>query len=410
MAYITRDIESLIGETTQEYSVLLVTGPRQVGKSTMLKHLMSQETTAREQITLDDLATRTLAKNDPGMFFQLHKPPLLVDEVQYAPELFTEIKKMIDAGAPAGSFWLTGSQQFKLMKLAEETLAGRIAILPLSSLSQHELYGTDKNQPFSVGLDILKERAKHYKSVGARELYARMYRGAMPALASGKYSNISIFYSSYLQTYIERDVRELSGDIDALEFLAFMTATASRCSCMLNVQAIANDIGERPEKVKKWLGLLEKSGIIFYLHPYSNNQLKRTVKAPKLYFHDCGLVAHLTKWSGSETLEAGAMSGAFIENYVVSEIRKSYLNAGLDILLYYYRDKDSKEIDVVLESDGELHPVEIKKTASPNVSMVSSFKTLDKGFVPRGQGAIICMSETYGAINGETLIVPAWMV
>jgi predicted AAA+ superfamily ATPase len=410
MPYINRAIEPLVQEVSAEYSALLLTGPRQVGKTTLLEHLASLEGAERKHVTLDDLSERALAKNDSAMFFQLHKPPVLIDEVQYAPELFIEIKKMIDAGAEPGAFWLTGSQQFKLMKLAGETLAGRIAILPFSSLSQHELFGTGQNPPFSVQLDALQERSEHSGKADTPDLYGRMYRGAMPALASGKYSNVSIFYSSYLQTYIDRDVKELDGDIDALAFLSFMTATAARCSQVLNMQSIANDIGERPEKVKSWLAILEKLGIIFYLHPYSNNQLKRTIKAPKLYFHECGLVAHLTKWSSPETLASGAMSGAFMENYVISEIRKSYLNCGLDIPLYYYRDRDTKEIDLVLESNGELHPIEVKKTASPNASMVSAFKVLDKSSIPRGQGAIICMNDTLGALNSDNLIIPAWVI
>lgn len=410
MTYIPRDIERLVIELAEEYPAILVTGPRQVGKSTMLEHLIEQGKGDRRIVSLDDLTERALAKNDPAMFFQLHKPPVLIDEVQYAPELFLELKKMIDKGADPGSFWLTGSQPFRLMELAGESLAGRIAILPLSSLSQHEMHGSGTGGPFELKVDALQRRAEEYEPVDIEGLYARMYFGAMPALAARKYTNTNIFYSSYLQTYIERDVRELSGHIDALSFLSFMTATAARCSQMLNVQAIADDIGERSEKVKTWLNILERSGIIFYLHPYSNNQLKRTVKAPKLYFHDCGLVAHLAKWSGAQTMEAGAMSGAFMENYVVSEIRKSYLNAGLDVPFYYYRDRDSKEIDMVLESDGQLHPIEIKKTATPRTSMASAFRTLDKGSVPRGEGAIVCMAETLGALDSSLLVVPAWML
>lgn len=290
---------------------------------------------------------------------------MLIDEVQYAPELFVEMKKMIDAGAEPGSFWLTGSQQFRLMELSGESLAGRIAVLPLSSLSQHELHGTGSDVPFSVQVEALRHREDRFAPADTKEMFARMYQGAMPAVNSGARSNLAVFYSSYVQTYIERDVRRLLGNVDALTFLSFMTSVAARCSQMVNAQSIADDVGERSEKVKAWLGVLEKSGIIFYLHPYSNNQLKRTVKAPKLYFHDCGLVAYLTKWTSAETMEAGAMGGAFMENYVVSEIRKGYTNAGLDAPFYYYRDRDAQEIDLVLESDGELHPLEIKKTASP---------------------------------------------
>lgn len=409
MEYIPREMEPLVGNVADEYAALLVTGPRQVGKSTLLSHVVKARGLALEEVTLDDLATRQLAVNDPAMFFQLHEPPVLIDEVQYAPGLFVEMKKMIDAGAEPGSFWLTGSQQFRLMELAGESLAGRIAILPLSSLSQREVEKRPGG-PFTLDLPTLKERAKATEPRTPRELFAAMHQGAMPGVLSGKYTNLNVFYSSYIQTYIERDVRKLLGDVDALQFMDFMRAVAARCSQMVNVSAIAEDVGVRSEKAKAWLGVLEKSGIVFSLRPYTNNQLKRTVKAPKLYFHDCGLVAHLARWLTPETLEAGAMSGAFMENFVVSEIRKSFLNAGLDTPLYYYRDRDGKEIDLVLESDGELHPIEIKKTASPNLGMVRSFATLDKSSIPRGRGAIVCMAEAFGALDADTLIVPAWMI
>ena len=410
MGYISRDIEPLVREVSREYAALLITGPRQVGKSTLLQHLMAEESQLRSQVTLDDLADRELARTDPAMFLQLHEPPVLIDEVQYAPELFVEIKKRIDAGAQPGSFWLTGSQQFRLMKLAGETLAGRIALLPLSSLSQHELYGRGASEPLSLDLAALKRRVAQFDRALTPELFSRMFHGSMPAMASGKHSNLNVFYGSYLQTYIERDVRELSGEIDSLAFLDFMRSTAARCSQLLNKKAIAEDIGQRSDKVSAWLDILERSGVIFYLHPYSNNQLKRTVKAPKLYFHDCGLVTYLTKWTSPETLESGAMNGTIMENYVVSEVRKGFLNAGIDVPLYYYRDRDAREIDLVLERDGVLHPLEIKKTASPNRSMIKQFGVLDKSAVPRGSGAVICMSETLGALDSENLIVPAWML
>ena len=232
----------------------------------------------------------------------------------------------------------------------------------------------------------------------------------MPAVISGERSNLSIYYNSYVQTYIERDVRRLLGAVDALEFATFMTAIAARCSQMLNVNAVASETGQRPEKIKAWLAVLEKSGIVFFLHPYSNNQLKRTVKAPKLYFDDCGLVAHLAKWTSPQTMEAGAMSGAFVENYVVSELRKSYLNTGVEAPLYYYRDRDAREIDVVIEADGVLHPLEIKKTASPNLAMTKSFSALDKASLPRGMGAVVCMAEQFGALDANTLVIPIGML
>ncbi len=409
MSYIDRAIEPLVSSVAAEYSAILVTGPRQVGKSTLLQHVLQQRDETVEQVTLDDLSNRQLATEDPAMFFQIHRPPILVDEVQYAPNLFSEIKMMVDKGAPAGSFWLTGSQQFRLMELAGESLAGRAAILPLSSLTQKEVRQLSGGA-FSLDIDFWRKRQETASPLSISQLFDTIFKGSMPSIDSGKQANLPVFYSSYIQTYIERDVRRLLGSVDALQYADFMRATAARCSQLLNVASIAQDVGIRQEKAKAWLAVLEKSGIIFYLHPYSNNQLKRTVRAPKLYFHDCGLVAHLTRWSSPETLGAGAMAGAFVENFVVSEVYKSFLNTGVEPPLYYYRDHDAKEIDLIIEENGVLHPIEIKKTASPNLGMIRSFKTLDKGSMPVGRGAIVCAAQMFGALNANTLIIPAGLL
>ena len=232
----------------------------------------------------------------------------------------------------------------------------------------------------------------------------------MPALVSGANSNSNIFYSSYLSTYIERDVKELSDAIDSLKFFRFITAVAARCGQMLNVADIVRDADINQVQAKNWLGILETLGIIFYLHPYSNNLLKRLVKTPKVYFYDTGLVCYLTKWSSPETLEYGAMNGAILENYVVAEIRKTYLNCGVEPYLYYYRDKDAKEIDIVLEQDGMLHPMEIKKTSNPGAELVKVFNLLDKSSTPRSKGAILCMKPGLSAIDRDNYIIPIWMI
>ncbi len=409
MNYIQRDLEKVISDVTKEYPVTIITGPRQVGKTTMLQKLM--EGTERNYVTLDDLTERGLAKSDPQMFFQLHKPPILIDEVQYAPELFIYIKIMADRDKRPGDFWLTGSQAFRLMELAGESLAGRACILRMSTLSQKELYSSGENTPFSIDLVRLQERVAKRTPADTPAMFERIFRGSMPALASGQVTNRNLFYSSYLQTYIERDIREISGTIEATEFLRFITAVACRAGQMVNFADIGKDMdGMRSEKVQEWLRLLEKSDIIFYLHPYSNNLLKRTVTKPKLYFYDTGLVAYLTKWLSPETLEAGAFNGAILENYVVAEVIKTYLNAGETLNLFYYRDNDAKEIDIVLEADGTLHPMEIKKTANPGTQLTSPFKLLDKGAVKRGQGAILCMKDALSAIDSQSLIVPIWAI
>ncbi len=407
MSYIRRNLENVVNQVTKEYPVVLVTGPRQVGKTTMLQKLM--EGSDRGYVTLDDLNERQIAKNDPELFLQLHTPPVLIDEVQYAPELFTYIKLHVDKNHAPGAFWLTGSQVFKLMKGVQESLAGRVAVLSLTSLSQAEISGDDM-KPFEVDMQVLSDRKDERKEADTREIFERIYKGSMPAIVSGVNSNSQIFYSSYLTTYIERDVKELSDAIDSLKFLRFITAVAARCGQMLNVADIARDADINQTQAKNWLGILETLGIIFYLHPYSNNLLKRLVKTPKLYFYDTGLVCYLTKWSSAETLESGAMNGAILENYVVAEIMKTYLNCGQEPYLYYYRDKDAREIDIILEHDGILNPIEIKKTSNPGTELVKVFELLDKGMVPRSKGAVICMKPTLGVIDRENYIVPVWMI
>ena len=403
MSYISRNLETVVAEVTREYPVVLVTGPRQVGKTTMLQKLM--DGTNRNYVSLDDMNERALAKSDPELFLQLHKPPVLIDEVQYAPELFTYIKISVDTDHEPGAFWLTGSQVFKLMHGVQESLAGRVAVLSMTSLSQAEMCGSPMT-PFEVDLEELLQREKMRKNADASEIFERIFKGSMPAIVSGQNSNSQIFYSSYLATYIERDVKELSNAIDSLKFMRFMTAVAARCSQMLNVSDIAQDADINQKQANDWLQILETLGIIFYLHPYSNNLLKRLVKTPKLYFYDTGLVCYLTKWSNSQVLESGAMNGAVLENYVVSEIAKTYLNAGKEPYMYYYRDKDAKEIDIVMEHDGILNPIEIKKTANPGTELTKVFSLLDKASVPRGKGAVVCMKPKVGVINKENYIVP----
>ena len=407
MRYIARNLEKVVLEVTKEYPVVLVTGPRQVGKTTMLQKLM--EGTDRNYVSLDDLNERNLAKTDPEMFLQLHKPPILIDEVQYAPELFAYIKIHVDKYHNAGDFWLTGSQVFKLMSGIQESLAGRVAVLSLTSLSQAEICGGEM-QPFTLDIEKLSARRKERTAADTGVIFDWIFRGSMPAIVSEKNSNSRIFYSSYLTTYIERDVREVSDAIDSLTFLHFITAVAARCGQILNIAEIARDADINQKQAKNWLGVLETLGLIFYLHPYSNNMLKRLVKTPKLYFYDTGLVCYLTKWSSAETLQSGAMNGAILENYVVAEIRKTYLNCGKDPYMYYYRDKDAREIDIILEHDGVLNPIEIKKSANPGSELIKVFKLLDKSSAKRSKGAVVCMKPELSAIDRENYIIPVWMI
>lgn len=409
MTYIARHMEQKILDLSKSFSALLITGPRQAGKTTMLKELAARERIGRNYVSLDDLNTRDMAKNDPKLFLQLHKPPIIIDEVQYAPELFTYIKIHVDEHHIPGAFWLTGSQIYRLMHGVQESLAGRVALLHLSPLSQREITGTPA-KPFNVDFNTLLAESKTISPVSVSEMYERIWKGCMPGLLSGQQSERDIFYSSYISSYIERDVRELSGTIDALKFNRFVTAAAARCSQLVNYTALAEDADIDIQTAKSWLNILETLGIVFLLHPYSNNVLKRTIRTPKLYFYDTGLVCYLTRWSSAEVAESGAMSGALLENFTVSELMKSYQNVGLVPYLYFYRDRDAKEIDVILEGNGKLFPLEIKKTAMPDKRIVRTFDIIEKSPLERGTGAVLCMAQEFSAFDSENLIVPVWMI
>ena len=408
MAYIHRTLEQKIMDISRDYSCLLLIGPRQVGKTTMLEHLM--EGSERQKVTLDDVENRRLAQSDPALFLEMNPAPVLIDEVQYAPQLFSYIKINVDNGAAPGSYWLTGSQAFQLMELAQESLAGRTAIVHMSALSQSELYGDGTTEPLSLKLENLNRRKEHLSSCNSMEMFERIWNGGMPGHRSGRYTDRDVFYSSYIQTYINRDVSDMIPGVDKLLFADFIRAAACRVGQMLNTHDIAQDVGVSDDTAKRWLQVLEKSEVIFYLRPYSNNLLKRTVKTPKMYFFDTGLAAYLTKYSSPEILMNGAINGAILENYTVAEIRKTWLNSANECLLHYYRDKDTNEIDMVIEADGGIHPLEIKKSTNPGTELASAFKVLDKGSVPRGAGAILCLREEISAIDRNTFILPIWMI
>ena len=405
MAYIKRDLEDKLIKLSKEYACILLTGPRQVGKSTILEHIDSKDN--REIITLDDLSMRKLAKEDPKMFLSLHNSPILIDEVQYAPELFSYIKIEIDKGAKPGSFFLTGSQSFKLMELAKETLAGRVAIINMSALSQSEIYKKN-NTSFKIDIESLKERKGKIADIS--EIYTRIFNGSLPALISGKYKDKNVYYSSYITTFIERDISEEIEGIDKFLFSDFIRACACRISQVLNVHALANDVGISDDTAKRWLRVLEKSQIIYLLHPYSNNLLKRTIKAPKLYFFDTGIVVHLTKQSSPEVLLNDSMNGAILENYVINEIIKTYQNECNDPLAYYYRDTNGNEIDLCIIYDNQIHPIEIKKTSNPDSKMIKSFHLLDNLNIKRGAGALICFTDKLSAFNEQNFSVPVYLI
>jgi predicted AAA+ superfamily ATPase len=400
-----RSLEKIIREASESFPVLMITGPRQVGKTTLLQACAEE---ARGYVTLDNLEQRALAQQDPALFLQTHQTPLIIDEIQYAPQLFSTIKIAADRTQQPGLFWLTGSQKFHLMKGVTESLAGRVAILDLLGLSQAELANrADKTLPFMPTNDWLEAaRKSHPHKEGVLEIYARIWRGSFPKLALDKKVSRDLFYNSYLQTYLERDVRDLLNVGDLTKFKLFLRAAAARTGQLLNYSDFARDADIDHKTAKSWISVLEASGIIYLLQPYHSNITSRLTKTPKLYFLDTGLCAYLTQWSSPESLEAGAMSGPIFETYAFSEILKSYWNHGKALHCYYYRDLDQKEIDFILEEGDSLYPVECKKSATPSRDAAKHFRVLEKFQKKIGHGAVICLCEEIVPLSREVDAIP----
>jgi len=404
MSYIIRDMEKEFLNISNQFKVVLVTGPRQVGKTTMMKKLM--EGSNRKYVTLDDMVARNLAKTDPKTFIETYSPPVFIDEVQYAPELFSYVKIQVDDRQQKGDYWLSGSQVFSLMRGVSESLAGRVGLLNLFPLSQNEIYNNKDCKPLDTNFNNLKERVRDIPVASPIDIFTRIYNGGMPEVIAEGADSRDRFYESYIRTYLERDVRDLSGDIDVLKFYRFMVAVSARAAQLVNFKAIADDAEINQATVKNWLNILETLGLIFYLHPYSNNLLKRTIKSPKLYFYDSGLVSHLARWNSVEALMNGAQSGALLENFVVSEIAKGYYNNGVTPYLHYFRDKDNKEIDLLWEADGTLYPLEIKKTSNPDIRLTKTFKVLEQSGKILGNGGIVCLYDEFMPLNKDNFIIP----
>jgi hypothetical protein len=371
--YIDRQIESRIQTIKDMFKVLLITGPRQTGKTTTLKHLFRND---YNYVTLDDIIELEVAKNDPKLFFLNNPLPLIIDEVQLAPNLFSEIKRRVDESEDYGQIILTGSQTFHLMQNITETLAGRVGILEFSGLSYREIIGDQYSKPFIPNDVYLNAKRSAKNNV---ELWNSIHRGSMPELYKRSDMDWQTYYASYVRTYIERDVRSLLNVKNLDLFSRFMISIAARTGQLVNYANISNEVGVDIKTIQSWVKVLEASGIIVIINPFSNNALKRIVQTPMIYFLDTGLVSYLLKWHTKDTLQNGAMSGPILETYAVSEIIKSFKNNGyLDIPISFYRDKDMKEIDLIVSDNGVLYPIEIKKSMNPNASMAKNFKVLHK--------------------------------
>ncbi len=405
MAYIERIAHSTILRASSQFPIVLVTGPRQVGKTTLLTKLNDG---MRKYVSLDNPAERALANNDPELFMQRHKPPVIIDEVQYAPGLFSYIKMYVDQTKQMGSVWLTGSQMFHLMKGVSESLAGRVAIITLLGLSSREIYGKIDLPAFVPDRDDFFDREK--SKIDLNILYEDIYRGSLPSYVSRQVKDREMFFSSYIQTYMQRDLRDFANVGNESSFYTFLEVVAARTAQMLNLSDIANEIGVSSVTCKKWLSILEASGLVYLLKPYHNNLTKRLVKTPKLYFLDTGLCSYLCGWDSAKTLENSMMSGAFLETYVVSEILKSYYNVGKRPSIYYYRDKDTKEIDILILKDGKVHPIEIKKSGKINKRLVNVFGVLNKLNLQVGEGAVICLYPEVLPIDNFNIAIPVGMI
>lgn len=409
--YITRNIEQTINRISKQFKVLLLTGARQVGKTTLLKHLAQNSN--RTYVTLDDLAVRSLALGDPALFLQRYMPPLLIDEIQYAPQLLSYIKIYADTKAQNGDIWLTGSQRLPLMQGVTESLAGRVGIIDLQGLSANEINGTDNTDPFLPEVGALFNRMNHAKKQSLKDIYKLIWQGSMPAMYNGGEQDWQSYYASYVQTFLQRDVMKLLQINDEMVFFRFLCAAAGQIGKMINYAELAKAAEISAPTAKQWIKTLEAAGIIYLLQPFMPPGAKYIVKAPKLYFFDTGLAAYLTRWLNADALEAGAASTEFFETWVVTEIYKSYANKGIVPSLYYLRNFNGKEIELVIWQNGTAYPVAIKKSAYPSKA-VKTFAILEPvsadAKINIGAGGIVCLIDDLIPAADSLYYIPAWVL
>ena len=408
--YIQRKIERKILDLSASFPIIIVTGARQVGKTTLLKHLAEP---GRDFVTLDIPENRAIATEEPVAFLQKYKPPLIIDEFQYAPNLLPYLKAYVDEHKNSGDFWLTGSQGFVSMKNVSESLAGRVGIVNLYSLSQTEITGTLYDE-FETSFDVLVTRQKSAVKMSKQELFESILKGGMPRIYEKTDMPLHDYFGSYFQTYLSRDIRDLSQVADELSFYKFMRVCAGLAASQVDYTNIAKKVGITVNKAKEWVSILVSSGIAILLPPYFNNALKRVIKTPKLYFADTGLLCYLRGIDDAGVLEKLADSGDFFENYVISEVYKSFLNAGKRPPLYYYRDANNrKEIDLLIERNSILYPIEIKESTNPDKKSIKNFSALDPvktENIEIGTGIVICNSNDIFPLGESTWAAPHWLV
>lgn len=399
---IERHISKVIERYSKEFPALLVTGARQTGKTTVLKNSGLTE----NYLSFDDPTLRLAAKSDPRFFLGMHPSPVILDEIQYAQSLFPYLKMEIDSDRRNGAYFMTGNRQFRLMESVSESLAGRIGILSLLGISVREETGDPFAEPFLPRKDYYIRR-KPPVSFSATEVWHKIHRGFFPELVMGGIVPQD-FFPSYTRTYLERDVRQLAQVGDVLEFLNFVSVAAARTGQLVNYTDMAETAGVDPKTAKRWLSIMEASGLVYFLRPYSGNIEKRLVKTPKMYFTDTGLAAYLTKWTNPEVLSSGAAAGAFFETFVVMEIVKSYTNSGIEPPLYFFRDSDGHEIDLLITTNSSIYPIEIKQTASPSARDARNFRALR---APKDikieEGTIICNCEFPTPLSATVTAIPS---
>lgn len=408
MEYIHRTMERKFMRMSSAFKAVMLVGARQVGKSTMLKHLAKDQN--RTYVTLDNGKIRQLAQSDPELFFQMYKPPILIDEVQKAPELFEWIKILCDESEERGLFWLSGSQSKKLVRQAGDSLAGRVCVLKMYSLSSKEIRGIEPENTIDFSMEALLERSSLFQPETVVDVFDRIWRGGMPDVQKLDAEQTEEYWNSYIETYLMRDAVDDNGIKDTEGFRKFLRACAAFHGQLLNYGDLAASAGVTGVTAKDWVKVLQNMGIIFLLEPYYANELKRMVKTPKLYFCDTGFCAYLSSWTSRDTLMNGAASGHSFENYVIGEFLREYEYGKEPVRLNFYRDSNQKEIDLVIEKSGTIHPIEIKKSANPDRSAVKTFAVLEKAGKPLGGGGIVCMSREPFPIDRQNCLIPAGLL